>query len=69
MADRWLSVSEISAHLGIKEQTLYKWVKRKPGMPYHRVGRLLKFKVTEIDEWVRGGGAAPKNAKKEDTDS
>jgi predicted DNA-binding transcriptional regulator AlpA len=33
-------------------------------MPAHRVGRLYKFKRSEIDEWVRSGGAAPKNAKK-----
>jgi excisionase family DNA binding protein len=62
--DRWLSVAEISAYLGIEKQTLYKWITRKPGMPAHRVGRLYKFKRSEIDEWVRSGGAAPKNAKK-----
>lgn len=26
-------------------------------MPAHRVGRLWKFKLSEVDEWVRAGGA------------
>jgi hypothetical protein len=28
-------------------------------MPAHRVGRNWRFKLSEIDEWVRSGGAAP----------
>ena len=27
-------------------------------MPAHKVGRLWKFQASEIDDWVRGGGAA-----------
>jgi len=27
-------------------------------MPAHKVGRLWKFKVDEVDEWVRSGKAA-----------
>ncbi len=56
MDDRWLSVDEICAHLGISRDTVYKWIDRK-GMPAHRVGRLWKFKKAEVDEWVRSGGA------------
>jgi hypothetical protein len=28
------------------------------GMPVHRVGRSLRFKLTEIDTWIRSGQAA-----------
>lgn len=52
MADRWLPVEEIAEHLGIKKYTVYKWVKTRQ-MPVHKVGRLLKFQVNEIDQWVR----------------
>ena len=55
--DRWLSVEEIAVHLGIKQDTVYKWVAKKH-MPAHRVGRLLKFDKAEIDAWVRSGSAA-----------
>ena len=54
--DRWLSVEEIAAYLGIKRETLYKWLAEK-NMPAHKVGRLWKFRKDEVDEWVRTGEA------------
>jgi len=35
---------------------VYKWINRYD-MPAHRLGRLWKFKKTEVDEWVKSGGA------------
>lgn len=58
MAERWVSIDEISEHLGVKKDTIYKWVARKK-MPAHKVGRLLKFQIKEVDRWVRTGKAAP----------
>lgn len=55
--DRWLSVDEIAAYLGIKRDTVYKWIERKQ-MPAHKVGSLWKFKRDEIDDWIRNGKAA-----------
>jgi len=59
MDERWFSVDEIASHLGIKRDTVYRWIDRY-GMPAHRIGRLWKFKKDEIDEWVKAGGAADK---------
>ena len=58
--DRWLSINEITKHLGISNDTVYKWID-KYGMPAHRMGRLWKFKKDEVDEWVKAGGAADKS--------
>ena len=52
MNDRYLSVSEICLYLGIKRDTVYKWISKK-GFPAHRVGKFWKFKVSEVDEWVK----------------
>ena len=52
ISDRWLSVDEIAEYLGIKKDTVYKWIKRKK-MPAHKFGSLWKFKRDEIDTWVR----------------
>ena len=57
MEDRWLSVDEIAAYLGIKRDTVYKWIADKR-MPAHKVGRLWKFRKEEVDKWVRQGAAA-----------
>ncbi len=57
--ERWLSVEEIAAHLGVNRDTIYKWIERKQ-MPAHRLGRLLKFQVSEVNEWIRAGKAGGK---------
>ena len=53
--ERWYSMNEIAAHLGVSRDTVLSWIENK-NMPSHRIGRLWKFKVSEIDEWVRSGG-------------
>jgi len=63
MEDRWLSVDEIAAYLGIKRDTVYKWIADKQ-MPAHKVGRLWKFRKEEVDKWIRnssGGKSQPQN--------
>jgi excisionase family DNA binding protein len=62
--ERWLSLEEIATYLGIKKDTVYKWIDRK-NMPAHKVGSLWRFRREEVDEWVRTGQAAePKPAPK-----
>ena len=55
--ERWLSVDEIAAHLGVNPDTVYKWIERKK-LPAHKAGRLWKFQVSEVNEWVRAGKVA-----------
>ena len=56
MKERWQSVEEIAAHLGVNPDTVYKWIERKK-LPAHKMGRLWKFMASEVDEWVRAGKA------------
>ncbi|MBW2040885.1 MAG: helix-turn-helix domain-containing protein [Deltaproteobacteria bacterium] len=63
-ANRWLSVDEIAAYLGIKRDTAYRWISER-NMPGHKIGRLWKFRKEEIEEWVRGGSAGDKQCLKE----
>ena len=58
-AERWSSVDEVTAHLGVSRDTIYRWIEAR-ALPAHRIGRLWKFKLSEIDAWVRGGGANEK---------
>ena len=61
MPERWLSVDEIAAHLGVNPDTIYKWITRKR-MPAHKVGKLWKFLASEIDGWVKGGLAGDESS-------
>jgi len=57
MNSRWLSVQEIAVHLGASRDTIYRWLEDRK-LPAHRIGRFWKFKLEEVDEWVRAGKAA-----------
>lgn len=57
--DRWLSVDEIAAHLGVKKSTVYMWT-HMDRIPCHRIGKLLRFNVVEVDKWVKSGKASRK---------
>lgn len=56
MDNRWVSVEEVARHLGVARDTVYRWIEKR-GLPAHRVGRLWKFQLSEVDEWVKSGGA------------
>jgi len=52
--ERWVSVEDVATHLGVAKDSIYRWIEER-GLPAHRVGRLLRFKLSEIDEWVHRG--------------
>lgn len=55
-SEPWVTAIEVAQHLGVVKDTVYRWRERR-GMPAHRIGRLWKFKLSDVDEWVRAGGA------------
>jgi len=60
--DRWFSVDEIADYLGVKRDTLYKWIERKR-LPAHKLGRLWKFRKEEVDKWIKAGKAGSAGGK------
>ena len=56
VTEPWMSADDIATHLGVTKDTVYTWIAEK-GMPAHKIGRLWKFQASEVDDWVRGGGA------------
>lgn len=52
----WASVEDVAKHLGTARDTVYRWIESK-ALPAHKVGRLWKFKLSQVDAWVEAGGA------------
>ena len=50
--ERWVSIENVAAQLGVAKDSVYQWIDEK-GLPAHRVGHLFRFKLSEIDQWVR----------------
>lgn len=61
MTEPWVSVDQVAAHLGVAKDTVYRWIEAKD-MPAQRVGRLWKFKLSDVDRWVTDGLAAEDSA-------
>ena len=47
----WVGIAEVTAHLGVAKDTVYRWVDTQ-GLPAYRVGRLFRFRLSQVDEWV-----------------
>ncbi|WP_441288587.1 helix-turn-helix domain-containing protein [Sorangium sp. KYC3313] len=61
-AEPWVSVEEVALHLGVARDSVYRWIDAK-GLPAHRIGKLWKFKLSEVDDWVRAEGANEAQAR------
>jgi excisionase family DNA binding protein len=47
----FLNVKEVSSYLAFRSSTLYRMVEEKK-IPHYRIGRHIRFKKAEIDEWM-----------------
>ncbi|WP_267094972.1 helix-turn-helix domain-containing protein [Xanthomonas sacchari] len=54
ITEPWVTADQVAQHLGVAKDTVYRWRERK-GLSAHRMGRLWKFQLSEVDEWVRVG--------------
>jgi len=54
LAKPWVSVEDVAKHLGVAKDSVYRWIDHR-GLPAHKIGRPWKFKLSEVDNWVREG--------------
>ena len=59
--DRWFSVDDVAAYIGVKRYTIYRWIDKR-GLPAHKRGKLWLFSKDEVDRWVRLGGDTSRTA-------
>ncbi|TJZ74233.1 helix-turn-helix domain-containing protein [Chitiniphilus eburneus] len=55
-SEPWVTAEDVAQHLGVVKDTVYRW-REKRALPAHKIGRLWKFQLSEVDKWVRDGGA------------
>ena len=56
--EKWLGIEEAANNLGVNKDTIRNWIKKENGIPAHKIGKLWKFKLSELDEWVKSGKSA-----------
>ncbi len=55
--DGWIGIDEASKYLDVTKDTVRNWIK-KTDIPAHKVGKLWKFKKSELDMWIKSGRSA-----------
>lgn len=50
--EKWVSLSDICDHLNLSRDTVKKMVKQQ-NMPGYKVDRQWRFKISEVDAWIR----------------
>ena len=52
--EKWVNLEDIAEHLSVSTDTVRTWIKDGK-LPFYRAGKRYKFKISEVDEWLRGG--------------
>jgi excisionase family DNA binding protein len=52
MNKRFIGPEEMAAYLDVSVNTVRSWVWMRQ-IPYHKLGRLVKFDLQEIDNWLK----------------
>ena len=56
--DRWISIADAANYLGVNKDSIRNWIKKECGIPAHKIGKLWRFKKSELDEWIKSGKSA-----------
>lgn len=52
--EKWVNLEDIANYLSVSNDTIRNWIKDGK-LPYCKAGKRYKFKISEVDEWLRKG--------------
>mgnify|MGYP000108278040 CR=1 FL=1 len=55
--EKLVSLEDIATYLDVSKDTIRSWIKKET-IPFHKVGRQYKFRMSEIEAWVESGKSA-----------
>ncbi len=65
VVEKWSTLKDVQEYLGVGRETILQWISKR-NMPANKVGRMWKFKLMEVDDWIRSGGADDRNVEKKE---
>jgi len=51
----YLTIEELADYLKLAQQTIRRWVLNRE-IPYHKIKKVIRFRVSEIEKWIDEGG-------------
>lgn len=55
--EKWIGITEAAEYMDVTKDTVRNWIK-KTDIPAHKIGKLWKFKKSELDVWIKSGRSA-----------
>jgi excisionase family DNA binding protein len=55
--ETYMTIEEVAAYLKLAQQTIRKYVLNK-SIPYRKVQKSVRFRLSEIEKWIDEGGGA-----------
>jgi excisionase family DNA binding protein len=53
--ETYLTIAGLADYLKLAEQTIRRWVLNRE-VPFHKIKKVIRFRLSEIEQWVDGGG-------------
>jgi excisionase family DNA binding protein len=55
VVETYLTIEELANYLKLSEQTIRRYVLNRE-IPYHKIKKVVRFRLSEIECWIDGGG-------------
>jgi excisionase family DNA binding protein len=53
--ETYMTIAELAEYIKLAEQTVRRYVLNKT-VPYHKIQKVVRFRLSEIEKWIDGGG-------------
>lgn len=57
----WVNLDDVATHLSVSKDTVRNWTK-EGRLPAYKAGKMYKYKLSEVDQWLRDGKLDQENA-------
>jgi excisionase family DNA binding protein len=47
-----MTIDDVAEYLGIPKQTLYQWRSKGYGPPGRRIGKHVRYRQSDVEQWV-----------------
>lgn len=59
--ENWVNLDDVATHLSVSKDTVRSWTK-EGRLPAYKAGKMYKYKLSEVDQWLRDGKLDQENA-------
>ena len=59
--ENWVNLDDVATHLSVSKDTVRNWTK-EGRLPAYKAGKMYKYKLSEVDQWLRDGRLDQENA-------